>query len=107
MRVVELAFKQKSRGQRLWPIEPGTFCQRFSKLTETLELGCFKDEGIRSLDLGSLPAGGATWLLHATDNGELARMRGRRLNVRVMEIRFRLCFFFRSYRTDWRSGLLR
>ncbi|CAE7780608.1 unnamed protein product, partial [Symbiodinium sp. CCMP2456] len=86
MRVVSLAFGRKHRAQFLWPFSPGTFRQRFAKLTEVLELGCFKDSGLRPLDLGSLRAGGATWLLHATESGELVRRRGRWLNAKVMEI---------------------
>ena len=86
MRVVELAFKRKGRRQYLWPLAAGTFRQRFGKISAALELHCFKDERIKPLDLGSLRAGGATWLLHATENGELVRRRGRWLSARVMEI---------------------
>ncbi|CAE7942607.1 unnamed protein product, partial [Symbiodinium necroappetens] len=54
MRVVSLAFARKHRAQFLWPFAPGTFRQRFAKLTEAHELGRFKEVGLRPLDLGSL-----------------------------------------------------
>ena len=40
----------------------------------------------RKLDLGSLRAGGATWLLSVSEDAELVRRRGRWLNHRTMEI---------------------
>ncbi|CAE7944072.1 swnK, partial [Symbiodinium necroappetens] len=79
MRVVELAFKSRHRCQKLWQYAPGTFRSRFSKLVEAFE-------NMKPLDLGSMRAGGATWLLHATENGEFVRRRGRWLNARIMEI---------------------
>ena len=40
----------------------------------------------KTLDLGSLRPGGATWILQQTENGEFTRRRGRWINQRVMEI---------------------
>ena len=40
----------------------------------------------KSLDLGSLRPGGATWILQQTEDGEFTRRRGRWLNERVMNI---------------------
>ena len=42
--------------------------------------------GVRPFSLGSLRPGGASWLLHVSENSELVRRRGRRLSTRVMEI---------------------
>ncbi|CAE7231757.1 unnamed protein product [Symbiodinium sp. CCMP2456] len=86
MRVVELAFKTRHRQQKLWQYAPATFRSRFAKLVEAFDLNSFKDNNMRPLDLGSMRAGGATWLLHATENGEFVRRRGRWLNARIMEI---------------------
>ena len=86
MRVVELAFKSRHRCQKLWQYAPGTSRSRFSKLVEAFDLDSFKDKNMKPLDLGSMRAGGATWLLHATENGEFVRRRGRWLNARIMEI---------------------
>ena len=40
----------------------------------------------RGLDLGSLRAGGASWLLLVSEDSELVRRRGRWINSKVMEI---------------------
>ena len=56
----------------LWPVN--------CKLDQTSAFG------VKKLDLGSLSAGGATWLLHTTENSELVRRHGRWLNHKVMEI---------------------
>ena len=86
MRVVELAFRKRHRLQKLWLYSPGTFRVRFAKRVEALQLDQLKDRNVRPLDLGSLRAGGATWLLQATENGEFVRRRGRWLNSKIMEI---------------------
>ena len=86
MRVIELAFRDKAPLQKLWPMSPGTFRQRFAKLTKQFGLDKLQDHRIKPLDLGSLRAGGATWLLQTAENGELVRRRGRWLNQRIMEI---------------------
>ena len=82
MRTIELAFKLKSPMQKLWPMSPGTFRQRFGKIAAAFGL----DHILKPLDWGSLRAGGATWLLQTTENGELVRRRGRWLNQKIMEI---------------------
>ncbi|CAE6915907.1 unnamed protein product [Symbiodinium sp. CCMP2592] len=86
MRTIELAFKQKSPHQKLWPMSPGTFRQRFFKLGPAFGLDTIPPHVVKPLDLGSLRAGGATWLLQTTENGELVRRRGRWLNQKIMEI---------------------
>ena len=85
VKVIELAFKNFSTADPLWPFSGQTLRGRFGKLLEALNLSgplC----GGRGLDLGSLRAGGATWLLQASENSELVRRRGRWLNSRTMEI---------------------
>ena len=68
-------------------MSPGTFRQRFAKLTQQFGLDKLRWWScIKPLDLGSLRAGGATWLLPTTENGELVRRKGRWLNQRIMEI---------------------
>ena len=68
-------------------MSPGTFRQRFAKLTQQFGLDKLQWWScIKPLDLGSLRAGGATWLLQTAENGELVRRRGRWLNQRIMEI---------------------
>lgn len=40
----------------------------------------------KTLDLGSLRPGGATWMIQQTENGEFVRRRGRWVSQKVMEI---------------------
>ena len=84
--VVDLAFARLDRNQRLWPYSSQTLRVRFRSLLEGLGLPTTVVDGRRPLDLGSLRAGGATWLLNVTENPELTRRRGRWLNHRTMEI---------------------
>ena len=79
VRGIELAFRNFATPNPLWPFSGQTLRGRFGKLLEVLGLsGPLGDSG-RGLDLGSLRAGGATWLLKT-------RRRGRWLNSRTMEI---------------------
>ena len=52
----------------------------------------------KSLDLGGLRAGGATWMIQVTEDSEFVRRRGRWINSRVMEIYLQeiSCFQFLS-----------
>ena len=86
VRVIELAFRNFATADPLWPFSGQTLRGRFGKLLEVLGLsGPLGDSG-RGLDLGSLRAGGATWLLLTSEDSELVRRRGRWLNSRTMEI---------------------
>ena len=84
LRVVTMAFGHYAPERRLWPFSPSTLRSRFSAVVKALSLD--RLPGGKQLDLGSLRAGGATWLLHQTENSELVRRRGRWLNHRSMEI---------------------
>eukprot|EP00435_Cladocopium_sp_Y103_P018494 s3398_g4.t1 len=70
----------------LWPFSASTLRKRFSQLLAALELPVHRTSGMRPFDLGSLRPGGATWLLHCTEQPELVRRRGRWLSAKVMEI---------------------
>ena len=86
VKVIELAFKNFSTSDPLWPFSGQTLRGRFGRLLDALGLsGPLGDSG-RGLDLGSLRAGGATWLLQTCEDSELVRRRGRWLNSRTMEI---------------------
>ena len=84
--VVALAFSDLEPGAKLWPFSASTLRNRFDQLMKRLGTNCWADQGSRRLDLGSLRAGGATWLLQASEDSELVRRRGRWLNARTMEI---------------------
>ena len=68
LQLTQLAFGRLQKHQKLWHFSAQTLRQR------------------RCLDLGSLRAGGATWLLSTTENAELTRRRGRWINAKTMEI---------------------
>ena len=86
VRLVTLAFRNKASAFRLWPLSPATFRSRFAKLLAALHLDKLDATNLKALDLGSLRAGGATWLLQTSEDGELVRRRGRWINSKVMEI---------------------
>eukprot|EP00435_Cladocopium_sp_Y103_P056802 s356_g19.t1 len=85
LRVVELAFGRLRPEQRLWPMSGQTMRLRFQKLLEATGMASLP-AGMRGLDLGSLRAGGASWLLLVSEDSELTRRRGRWVTHRVMEI---------------------
>lgn len=84
--VVELAFKNLLPGEKLWPASPQTMRKRFQRLLEANGLSDLPEGVSRGLDLGSLRAGGASWLLLVSEDSELTRRRGRWITPRVMEI---------------------
>ena len=86
LRVISLAFGAMGFPQKLWPQSSATFRNRFDMIMKRLEISHLPFEKARKLDLGSLRAGGATWLLSCTEDAELVRRRGRWLNHRTMEI---------------------
>ena len=86
LEVVELAFAELGPFQRLWPFSGQTLRARFRNILLALNLPVVKTDGIKPLDLGSLRAGGATWLLQTTESGELCRRRGRWASQKVMDL---------------------
>ena len=79
-------YKDFPKGAQLWPFSASTLRKRFGMLLRSLELPDKKSGPTRPFDLGSLRAGGATWLLHFTEDPEVVRRRGRWLSTRVLEI---------------------
>ena len=84
--VVVLAFEHLHGDQKLWPYSGQTLRVRFRSLLQALGLPTSVVDNRRPLDLGSLRAGGATWLLNVSENPDLTRRRGRWLNHKTMEI---------------------
>eukprot|EP00438_Fugacium_kawagutii_P011126 Skav225813 [mRNA] locus=scaffold4730:85489:85863:- [translate_table: standard] len=60
-----------------------TLRARFRHVLRALGLPDQHGPGLRSLDMGSLRVGGATWV---TENGEQVRRRGRWASSRMMEV---------------------
>ena len=84
--VIAFAFGSLSPSASLWPFSGSTLRSRFKKLLSAIGLPEKAVEGIRDFDLASLRAGGATWLMGATEAPDLVRRRGRWVSNKVMEI---------------------
>jgi hypothetical protein len=72
--------------KNLWPFSGQTMRQRFQKLLPANGLDRLPKSTSGGLDLGSLRAGGASWLMTVGDNPDLTRRRGRWITNKVMEI---------------------
>lgn len=86
LRVVHIAFSRLLPHQKLWPKSGQTLRTRFRQVMTELGVGPSVRLNGKSLDLGSLRPGGATWILQVTEDSEFLRRRGRWINSRVMEI---------------------
>ena len=86
LRVLQLAFSKLGPTDKLWPYSPSTMRSHFQKLLSAIGLKANAIPGLRDLDMGSLRAGGATWLMQCTENPDYVRRRGRWITTRVMEI---------------------
>ena len=86
LRLVDLAFAALRPEQRLWPMSGQTMRLRFQKLLTANGLADLPPEISRGIDLGSLRAGGASWLLLTSEDSELTRRRGRWLTSKTMEV---------------------
>ena len=86
LRVTTLAFSALEPSERLWPFSGSTLRNRFRKLMLALRLCPGIVPRVRDFDLGSLRAGGATWLMDTTENPDYVRRRGRWITTKVMEI---------------------
>ncbi|OLP77151.1 hypothetical protein AK812_SmicGene42825 [Symbiodinium microadriaticum] len=82
--LLELAFGPLRPSARLWPMSSGALRRRFRLLQA--RFGLVNSDGSPHFDLSSFRPGGATWMLHCTENPDLVRRRGRWLSLRVMEI---------------------
>ena len=86
LEILHMAFSRLDKHQKLWPYSGQTLRARFKILLKAAKLDGAKSIHGKLLDLGSLRAGGATWMIGATENPELTRRRGRWLNTRTLEI---------------------
>ena len=84
--VVDLAFGDYEGGRRLWGHSGQTLRSRFQAVLAALQLPTAKTGALKPLDPGSLRAGGATWHLQMTEDGEYCRRKGRWLSQKVMEV---------------------
>ncbi|CAE7779878.1 unnamed protein product [Symbiodinium sp. CCMP2592] len=86
LRVIIIAFGALDPAEKLWRYSGSTLRNRFKKLLFALKLPPGIVPGVRDFDLGSLRAGGATWLMEMTENPDYVRRRGRWITQKVMEI---------------------
>ena len=86
MKVVEMAFFALEAHQSLWNMSPQTMRLRFKKLLKAVRLDALPRQISKSLDLGSLRAGGATWLFMTSEDSKMTRRRGRWVNSKIMEV---------------------
>eukprot|EP00435_Cladocopium_sp_Y103_P071503 s47_g37.t1 len=85
VKLVDAAFGHLLPQQQLWCYSGQTMRTRFQKLLEANKLDALPKHLARGIDLGSLRAGGASWLLMVSEDSELVRRRGRWINNKVME----------------------
>ena len=86
LRVLEVAFSKVSSSGKLWPFSGQTLRTRFQTILKAVGLPVSNYNGMKPLDLGSLRAGGATWLMQTTESSDFVQRRGRWINGRVMNI---------------------
>ncbi|CAE7219683.1 unnamed protein product [Symbiodinium microadriaticum] len=87
LRIVTVAFQALGPAEKLWPSSAQTLRTRFRQLCGALQqLPWGSGSKTPGLELASLRAGGATWLLMADEDSELVRRRGRWLTSKIMEI---------------------
>lgn len=84
--LIRLAFRKIGNEQRLWPFSPQTLRTRLKTLLEALWLPSESVPGRKAIDLGAFRAGGATWIIQSTEDGDLLQRRGRWANRKMMEI---------------------
>ena len=84
--LITATFKNYSPEDPIWPFSPATLRRRFCQLLQSIGLPTKTLGTVRPYDLGSLRAGGATWMLGLTEDSSLVQRRGRWLAYRVMTI---------------------
>lgn len=84
--LVQAEFFRLQSHQKLWPSSGQTLRARFKSVLAGLGLPSSHTQQHKALDLGSMRAGGATWLLETTENGNLVQRRGRWISEKVMSL---------------------
>ena len=84
--LIESVFGTYHPERFLWGASPQTLRLRFQRILGALKIASLPDGLSRGLDLGSLRAGGASWLLLTSEDSELVRRRGRWISHKIMEV---------------------
>ena len=86
LELTELFLSQLHPQASLWPMSGATLRSRFRSILEALQLPLQHWQGMRPLELASIRAGAATWILQTTESGDLLQRRGRWQNRKMMDI---------------------
>eukprot|EP00435_Cladocopium_sp_Y103_P036173 s3587_g9.t1 len=86
LRIIEMFLGPLAPHQRLWPMSGSTLRSRFRQVLAALQLPLQTYNGARPLELASIRAGAATWMMQVLENGDLLQRRGRWANKKMMEI---------------------
>eukprot|EP00435_Cladocopium_sp_Y103_P013722 s2211_g3.t1 len=86
LKVVELFFGSLQPHQRLWPFSGQTLRTRFHQVLSALKLPLVTIDGVRPMELSSIRAGAATWIMQTTESADLLQRRGRWANRKMMDI---------------------
>ena len=84
--VTEFSFGNLQPSQHIWPHSAQSLRTRLKQLLTGLGLQTAKDETGKPLDLGSLRAGGATFLMDYTEDSSFVMKRGRWSHLKTMQI---------------------
>eukprot|EP00438_Fugacium_kawagutii_P032989 Skav223990 [mRNA] locus=scaffold6785:46494:53610:+ [translate_table: standard] len=86
LQVIEISLSQLQAHQKLWPFSGSTLRQRFKTILKALDLPTQHDGSVRALELASVRAGSATWIMQTTESPDLLQRRGRWANRKMMDI---------------------
>lgn len=84
--VVEMSLAPLQGHQRLWPMSGSTLRARLRSILKALDLPTTSGGPVRPLELPSIRAGSATWIMATTESPDLLQRRGRWANRRMMDI---------------------
>ena len=106
--VISIAFEGLPKASPLWPHAGQTLRKRFDQILHGLCIPTAR-RPLRSLDLGSLRPGGATYLLQITEDSEYVRRKGRWVSHKILEIYLQevtACAYISDLPVDARSRVL-
>eukprot|EP00435_Cladocopium_sp_Y103_P028739 s1351_g7.t1 len=86
LRVIELFLGSLKPHQKIWPLSGATLRTRFRQALHALQLPLENYNGARPLELASIRAGAATWIMQMLENGDVLQRRGRWANRKMMDI---------------------
>lgn len=86
LRVIQLCLGHLQSLQKLWPLSGSTLRSRFRSVMQALQLPLVSFNGCRPLELASIRAGAATWLMQTMESPDMLQRRGWWANRKMMDI---------------------